>query len=400
MTCQTNCRMSPCACSFPPFLGGSSAARDSETAVSGLHLPRELDGRRGLNRASGSKGHFAQNDLDALRAWLTHYASSPSTLASYRREAERLLFWALLDREKPLSSLTHDDLAGYSAFLADPQPRERWVSVHGVRLARDRNGWRPFAGPLSPHSVQQSLAVTNRMFDWLVETGYLLSNPLRKPEDKPRPASLRSVAPAQDDLLGIVTTTLDALPRATSRESEHAERARWLFALLYHGGLRIPEVSRHTMSAFHVRLSGDSGEWWFALDGTRSATRARPASRELMQALIRYRRAQGLTPLPERYESTPLVLPIGGRDQPLQPRVLHGVVKTLFLAASRLADKEDGSWLKGGCPNWLRHFSEAALDANSIAASVEEVVALVFAVTGGRPLRQYDHYSRTEEHRP
>lgn len=338
MSGQTNCGTVPGAGGFPPFRTAQPTASLEALVSAGSHLAREVDGPIGLNQALGSDCHHAQNDLDALRAWLTHFSSSPSTLASYRREAERLLFWALLDREKRLSSLSHEDLAGYALFLADPQPSEKWVTAHGLRPGRDQTGWRPFAGPLSPHSVQQSLAVINRMFVWLVDTGYLQHNPLRVPKNRPRPSSVRAVQRIQDDFLQIATTALDALPRTTARECEHAERARWLFALLYHGGLSIAEVSRHTMSAFHGCPAGACGDWAMALEGADGATRIRPVSRELMRALIRYRLAQGLPPLPEAYESTPLILPIGGRDSHLKPRALHSIVKTLFLAVSRLVN--------------------------------------------------------------
>lgn len=370
MSCQTNCRTAYCACGFPPYLAALSAATDLQRVATAPRLPRELDGRFGLNRASDAGRHYAQNDLDALRTWLTHYASSPSTLASYRREAERLLFWALLDREKPLSSLTSADLVGYAAFLADPQPREIWITARGTRLGRNQADWRPFAGPLSAHSVQQSLAVVKRLFDWLVETGYLQYNPLRTAEDKPKPGAIRAVLLVQEDFLQIVTAALDNLPRATPRESEHAERARWLFALLYHGGFSITEVSRHTMGAFHLRPQGDSGEWWIVLHGARGSRRLRPVSRLLMRALIRYRLSQGLPPLPDEHEPTPLILPIGGRDRHLKPRALHGIVKTLFLAASRVAGRID---LKNGSPNWLRSFSGGAYSADGDAVSGDDL---------------------------
>lgn len=382
------------AAGFPPLLTGPSPARPPALNPAAPRLPQELDGRFGLNRASGSGRHYAQNDLDALRAWLTHYSSSPATLASYRREAERLLFWALLEREKPLSSLTPEDLAAYPVFLADPQPREQWVSAHGVRCGRERSGWRPFAGPLSPHSVQQSLAVINRLFDWLVETGYLQRHPLRAPDDTARPSSARAARFVRDEFLPMVTMTLDAWPGTRPREREHGERVRWLFALLYYGGLRLSEVCRLTMGAFHVRPHGDSGDWWLALDGDYGGTHGRPASRELMQALMRYRLALGRPPLPEAHEPTPLILPIGGRDQHLKPRVLHAIVKRLFLAASRLAEPNGGdaaNWLKGGCPNWLRPLSEASQRADPGAASEAAVVRMGWAMTGGRPPGHYDH---------
>ncbi|PMX90905.1 integrase, partial [Pseudomonas sp. GW460-13] len=69
----------------------------------------------------------AADDLAAVTAWLARYADSAATLSTYRREAERLLLWAVLQLGKPLSSLTHEDLLTYERFLADPQPAARWV---------------------------------------------------------------------------------------------------------------------------------------------------------------------------------------------------------------------------------------------------------------------------------
>ncbi|MGQ3179798.1 MAG: hypothetical protein ACT6SC_19585, partial [Blastomonas fulva] len=69
-----------------------------------------------------------------------------ATQRSYRKEAERLLLWATLERGKPLSSLTADDVGAYADFLVSPPaawcgPRhhQRWSPM-----------WRPFEGALSP----------------------------------------------------------------------------------------------------------------------------------------------------------------------------------------------------------------------------------------------------------
>ena len=54
-----------------------------------------LDGSMGSNRAhSPSTLLQADNDLDAIKAWLAQYISSPNTFNSYRKESERLLLWA------------------------------------------------------------------------------------------------------------------------------------------------------------------------------------------------------------------------------------------------------------------------------------------------------------------
>jgi len=50
-----------------------------------------------------------------------------STQRAYRKEAERLILWAIVERARALSSLTTDDAIAYRAFLRRPMPRERWV---------------------------------------------------------------------------------------------------------------------------------------------------------------------------------------------------------------------------------------------------------------------------------
>ena len=349
-----------------------------------------------LATQSGAKGASGESDdLQALRAWLVQYSANPSTLACSRREAERLLFWALLDRQKPISSLTAEDMAAYPSFLANPMPCTLWVTERGRRVARDSQGWRPFAGPLSPNSVQQSLAVVNRLFAWLSDTGYLSRNPMRDPAEAAGSPSVLAVELMREDFLRIIKVVTRAHPAATDRERERIERSRWLFSLMHYGGLRIPEIARHAMGVFRVRPLGDSGEWWMTLDESRGVRRRKPASPELMKALIRYRMSIGLTPLPDTHESTPLVLPIGGRHEHLKPRVLHEIVKTLFDAAARFADEvamagsgiDDGTRLNCGGGRRLRQLAEAfclaEADESAIAAaSCDEVDAMALAIAG------------------
>lgn len=113
----------------------------------------------------------AADDLAAVAAWLARYASSPATLQAYRREVERLVLWATLQRGKPLSSLTHEDLLAYEHVPSDPQPAARWVLAAGEKLARSHPDWRPFAGPLSAASTRQAMVILNACFAWLTEAG-------------------------------------------------------------------------------------------------------------------------------------------------------------------------------------------------------------------------------------
>jgi hypothetical protein len=90
-------------------------------------LPAELDGSAGRYRAPHEKCLFmAANDHEAIGAWLASKrpgdgaGEMSSTQRSYRKEAERLLLWAILERKKALSSLSVEDATDYRGFLADP----------------------------------------------------------------------------------------------------------------------------------------------------------------------------------------------------------------------------------------------------------------------------------------
>jgi integrase/recombinase XerD len=146
-----------------------------------LVIPAALDGQDRTNRAAGRHAQIAANhDLDALRAWLARFTDTKTTFENYRKEAERLLLWSIVQLGKPLSSLTHEDLLAYQHFLANPQPSADWVAGGGRKHPRTDARWRPFYGPLAPASQRQAMVILNVMFAWLVQAGYLAGNPLLK----------------------------------------------------------------------------------------------------------------------------------------------------------------------------------------------------------------------------
>ncbi|WP_323074105.1 hypothetical protein [Mycetohabitans endofungorum] len=146
------------------------------TPVEALVLPEHLDGRDGTNRGAPETAQLAaRHDLDAVRAWLSNYADTQTTFEAYRKEAERLMLWAVVQLGKPLSSLTHEDLQQFTA--------SRWVSRKddgsiGGKYPRGDARWRPFNGPLSAASQRQARVILNGLFTWLVNAGYLRGNPM------------------------------------------------------------------------------------------------------------------------------------------------------------------------------------------------------------------------------
>lgn len=332
-----------------------------------------LSGRLGSNRSR--HGHCqiaADTDRDAVLAWLARYSDSPNSLANSRREAERLLLWAQVERGKPLSSLTHEDLLLYQRFLANPQPAERWVMPLGRKLPRQHPAWRPFAGPLSTTSVRQAMVTVNALLSWLVQAGYLAGNPLSLSRQRRNAAAPRVVRFLEADLWEEVRITIQLLPQDTSREAAAYWRARWLFSLFFLCGVRISEVVGNSMGGFFSRTDPKTGDlrWWLHLVGKGNKERLAPATNELMVELSHYRRHLGLTALPQYGESSPLLFPVWWHapddqpiawPEPLTRAALHVIVKEVFArTAARLralgaehsarADK-----VEAASAHWLRH---------------------------------------------
>ena len=96
-----------------------------------------------------------------------------ATQRAYRKEAERLLLWSVLERLTPLSSLSSTDVSAYIQFMATPS--QAWCGPRNSQ--RWSPQWRPFEGPLSEAARRQALVTLHGLFAHLVREGYLISNP-------------------------------------------------------------------------------------------------------------------------------------------------------------------------------------------------------------------------------
>lgn len=337
-----------------PTISTALAPQTSAEATRLAVLPPELDGSQGSNRGRGGVCQLAATtDIEAVRAWLAEYASSPHTLRTYRREAERLLLWATRAVGKPLSSLTREDLLAYEAFLA--QPGADWIDP---RLPRRGGGRRLFDGALSPDSVRHALGILSSLFSYLVAAGYLAGNPLalRRQHSagvaRKRAASERYLDQA---LWQFVLEVADAMPQTTRREQQHFERVRWVLRLLYGLGLRAAEAAQ----ARSADLVQRRGNWWLHVAGKGGVEGDVPVSEDLMADLARYRRFHGLDPAPRVDEATPLIMSVtGNRHRCLTATALYLVVKEVFTQAAQLRAANDPAGadkLRRASTHWLRH---------------------------------------------
>ncbi|OHX10821.1 integrase [Chromobacterium sphagni] len=293
----------------------------------------------------------AQSDGQAVLTWLAEHADKPATLASYRKEAERLLLW-LNGRQQNLARLKREDVLDYQRFLASPYPAEQWI---GPPRPRSHPQWKPFSKGLTPQSIAHSLTVLGAMFAYLNDAGYLNGNPFKLLRRRSRRQAGAEVERFLDAACWLhLQATLEQLPRGNAKEIRHAERARWLITLLYLTGARRSEVAGAKAGDFVRR----HGNWWWNVVGKGDVSARIPLSDELMAAYGRYRRSLGLAADIAAGDETPLVCRIGekNRHESMSDKAIYLICKEVFSRARQHAPSDEiRSQLTLASTHWLRH---------------------------------------------
>jgi site-specific recombinase XerD len=357
-----------------------------------LALPATLDGHDGSNRVLDACRIGAVNDLAAIQAWLAaRAAGSPHTERAYRKEAERLLLWAVFARGRALSSLDVDDAIAYRAFLSDPSPRSTWVGPSSA--PRFSAQWRPFTGPLASRSVAQALTVVRSMADWLVAMRYLAFNPfvavpaVRANDAKAADAGLRldSDRYLSGGQWRVLREHLDDLA-----VDEAGIRARFAVTLAYTTGLRASELVAATTGRLRVRASVEADP---AVDGSGSLrqvalrvvgkgakVRDVPVAPELEALLDEYLAARGLPGWHECTPDTPLLSALGAPapGRAIATSSLYRMLRARFDALARTLNArqrpEDCEAFERASTHWLRHtFGRHAL-ADGVGLNVVQAV--------------------------
>jgi len=323
-----------------------------------LNAPKDLNGESGTNRAPAfiTQQIAATNDLQAIQCWLAEFERSPQTQRTYRKEAERLLLWSLIEKQKPVSSLTRDDLRDYQQFLLNPQPKSRWCSQ---RKPRHNPAWRPFEGPLSGDSVAQAITIINALFSYLVEAGYLCGNPLGLMRRKIKQYDTNKAKVAErfleQELWQVVVNYIENMPKQTPREQKDYERIRYLFHLLYLLGPRVSEIANASMQS----IKQIRGKWWWEVTGKGQKTQLIPVNDSMLKALMRYRQFYELSQLPQQNEENALFMNLNGTKS-LTANMIYRLVKMIFLDCAAQLEKNRPDFavkLKQASTHWMRHTS-------------------------------------------
>jgi site-specific recombinase XerC len=348
-------------------------------------LPAALDGSQGRFRAPcDTCGLAATNDAEAIGAWLALH-EAPHTARAYRREAERLLLWAIVERRAPLSSLTTEDAIAYRAFLRRPTPAARWT---GPPCPRAAPAWRPFARGLTGRSAAYALSVLRALFAWLVDQHYVVLNPFAG-------VTVHGGAPrtpfdARRALTGREWTTIRALADRLERRgwtAPAAHRARFVLDFGYATGLRAHELVAATLGDVEVDARG---AWWLAVTG-KGTKPGRVALPPLAREALRcYLKARGLPVRRDRWSpATPLVGALGGDHLThalAGPRTAAGAgisaARLRQITGEYFREAADGvearsralaAKLRHASPHWLRHtHATHALDAGVELVAVRD----------------------------
>lgn len=319
----------------------------------------ELDGSHGMNRAPVNPSEsIANDDLSAAKAFLREYQATPTTQRNYTKEIERLILWSIFVQAKPLSSLSSLDLKEFVAFLADPQPVEQWATKR--KFPRDSLEWKPFTARLIPADKQggesklfAGLAASSRLvamaslssfFGWLVDSGYLIKNPMR--QIKTTRKAIRAENPIQgkakvsryldDEMWAAFQDAIEMLPKESADDLERYERAKFIAALILFLAPRASELANGKMSDF--KLEGK--KWWWHVVGKGSKAAQIPVVDGMKEALIRYRTHLGLpTPLPLDDDDTPLLRSLKDGSR-ITDRHLNTILDGLFEAAAKLLEQK------------------------------------------------------------
>jgi len=320
-----------------------------------LQLSQQLDGSAGQFRAlRGSCILGANNDYEAVQAWLDLQESS-ATQRAYRKEAERLIFWAIVERARPISSLTTEDAVAYRAFLRHPAPRSRWV---GAAVARTSPQWRPFAGGLSSRSVAYALSVLGSLFRWLMEQRYLVANPFAgiKVRGGAKLSALDATRAFSEGEWALVRAVAEGLEWGHGWTQPAAQRLRFVLDVGYATGLRASELVGVTLG--QIRVDGQ-GDWWLHVVGKGSKPGKVAVPPLARAALGRYLVQRGLPTTVTRWDPrNPLLGSLEVEGVGISPSRLWMVVRRFFALAAAVVEVDApavSEKLRRASPHWMRH---------------------------------------------
>lgn len=349
-------------------------------------VPIERNGETGSNRAPAPCRINANHDLDAIRSWLSLKDGNDKTYQAYKKELERLLLWAVLERGKALSSLNTDDCKAYVHFLKTLMTdNNQWVAP--APAIKGQNTWKPFtyrmpkivprqtdinpepgkpALVLSPRSVNYAKTIISSCMDWLVKQQYLKHNnfdgitSIKFAQTKPQTGSRAFTLKQIQLVFAYAEARLD--PESPGFLLER--RTVYILKLAFSTGLRIHELAAASFGDIEC-LNGDAGEHYFLkVVGKNTKERKTSLPSLFIEELRDYLKLRGLPShfdfLPQQAPLIPSLRDKSGRKH-LSPAGIHKILAAFFgkmltdLETGGNADPQLANKLRKASAHWLRH---------------------------------------------
>lgn len=376
--------------------------------IEAFDIPASLAGETGSNRFPGHPRIDASNDHQAIQSWLATKAGSPNTERAYRKEAERLLLWAVMERQKALADLDVDDCTVYRDWLSmlgrtAPEkwpfrlPQEEWIGRRNT--PRFSPNWKPFDGALSASSVRHTLTIVSSLFEWLGRVQYFAFNPWDVVGKKP---VAQIDAPGDLELTRVFSEAQwsylnDHL--ATKPDEPHARRLRFVLPFAYATGLRLSELVDATISRLYTMPVRNSIQvrWMLKVRGKGGKWRAVPVPDSVLSVIHEYFRQRDLNPDPlANPPETPLIANLNGVD-PITPSSLYKSLRTLFQSAADSL-RSDGHTQETkafdrASVHWLRHSRGSHLGSAGVPPN------LIQKLLGHASLATTSIYTETDDER-
>lgn len=335
-------------------------------------MPVGLDGARGSNRGERSL-LSAHNDLSAIEAWLSKTKPDSHTRRSYRKEAERFVLWAILEKNKPVSLLTVEDCIDYRDFLWDlgrvtpaiwakkfTVEQGRWLGQRGT--PRWSTFWRPFEGPLTDSSQKTALVIIQSLCQWLTDQHYLHGNPFKSV------GKLARLDNRIDVTRALTNAEWKAIKSYLGQMASDARyyRLRFILVLAYSTGARLSELVAMKKKDLRAFTRDDEAvqQWEIKVTGKGGVTRDVQLHLFVMNEIRGYLKQRGHVSFEAAQPETPLIAGLEidpeteRADQTLSASRLYDVLKGFF---GEVADtlppsqRDMADRLRKASTHWMRH---------------------------------------------
>jgi site-specific recombinase XerD len=336
------------------------------------------------------------DDWEAALVWMSAVArksrsGSAAAMQTYGFHLAKLRWYCENVARITPSRWSVQDVEAFYCFLED-LPESALCGHDGTRYAQPgEDYYSPFRKQPAKSSQADIRRFVHAMFTAWNRMGYIRINPMGL-TGVVSGRKVRVERSLGEDVVDMVIQTLHASEVVSFAERQRQLRDLFILLAFKELGLRASELVGAKMGAFYQLIDpATKSRYWIFLvtaeTGKGGRERRVPVTRVLLSALMAYREAFGLAPLPAPADDTALLLSsrtrkvvVGGKSikhvndrrffgawRAISTRQgLYKIVKErLALAAGHLRDtgqSELADQLERASPHWLRHtFAKAAL---------------------------------------